>query len=225
MSGPRIFLFFVTLVGLLGWWALVGDEDADLKRGLEETEIAFEQLEAELRAMDEAYIPLTRRGFMLTLKGQHDRLRSGLAELRARRVHLENDESLERLERLPAFREIAEEANELFTHARSLHARTKARYEFQVESSPLLNRCRSMRDLLGATKLEDPGLRARRDSLGGTFAVLEQGAKTADGVLATNLSQGVSLGKTNLKSLERLAEDQEGLLTELGVEIPVAPSP
>jgi hypothetical protein len=86
-----------------------------------------------------------------------------------------------------------------------------------LESSPLLARSRTLRDLLAEAESEDAELRARRDSLAGTFANLESGAKIADNVLIQNLTQGSALAETEVRNLERLIEQQERLAEALGL--------
>jgi len=217
VKGPLILLGLAAALGCLMWWALVGDEDADMLRGREETDITFGMVEEQIRAMDEAFEHLTRRGFMLNWRRQHEELRTALAELRERRVELEMRQDLAPRERLATFRELVDRSDQLLARAVSLNRRTQARYEFMLEVSPLLKTSRMWRDLLGAADSDDGELRARRDSLAGTFANLEHGAQIADNVLIQNLSQGKSLGETEIRSLKRLIEQQEILAEELGL--------
>jgi hypothetical protein len=74
------------------------------------------------------------------------------------------------------------------------------------------------RDLLSTGKAESPEILARRDSLAGTFANLEEGAKITDNVLIQNLNQGKGLGQTEVRNLRRLIEQQEILAKQLGLE-------
>lgn len=224
MKGPRILLALLLGLLLVGWWALVGDRDADLERGLEESDVALDAFEEELRALDALYQPLVRQGHMLSLRSQHERLRSGLARLRARRLELQGDSSIERRARLPAFRQLVQESDELLAETRSLRGRVQARQEFREVSSPLLERARSFRDRFAELDPPTDALRTRRDALGASFADLEQGARTTDRILADNLSQGTTLGHSNLTGLKRLIEQQEALAQELGLAPPTAPT-
>ncbi len=220
MKGPVILLgLVVALAGIL-YWALVGPGGADVQRGLEETDLAFSLVEAEIRALDEDFIPLTRQGYMLNLRRQHEELRDRLAVLKARRLEVREDEALVAHQRLDAFREIVDATDELYAQAKSLHRRTEARYAFMIEVSPLLQRARALRDLLDAADCEDEALRVRRDALAGSFADLEQGAKTADTVLQQNVTQGETLAGAELRSLRELVEEQRKLAAAMGVEVP-----
>jgi hypothetical protein len=225
VRGPYI-LFAVSLcVAALFWWALVGDKDADLKRGLAECEVAFTALEDELRALDVVIEPLVQQGWKLSLRAQHDKLTSELASLQVRRLDVRNDNSLRKRERLPLLREVVTETDELLALAMHLRSRVAARFEFQTKSSPLLGRSRALRDLLlshlatSATP-PDADLRRRVDGMSGTFADLEQGAIITDGILAKNLEQGRTLGGANLIGLKNLIVSQEALAAELGLTIP-----
>lgn len=220
MKGPLILIGLLGILALFMWWALVGGEDADMLRGREETDITFGLVEDEIRAMDEAFEHLTRRGFMLNWRRHHEELRSGLAELQARRVDVETRDDLSQRERLAAFRDLVDRSDGLLARAVSLRRRTQARYDFMIEVSPLLQQSRTLRDLLIGADPEDPELRARRDGLAGTFANLEQGAKIADNVLIQNLTQGTGLAESEVRNLKRLIEQQEALAEALGLVVP-----
>jgi hypothetical protein len=218
MKGPLILLGLVTAIGCLLWAALVGGEDAEMHRGREETNITFGMVEEEILSMNEAFEGLTRRGFMLNWRRQHEELRHALAELREHRVELESQRDLPPRERLNAFRDLVTRSDRLLARARSLNRRTQARYDFMLEVSPLLKTARMWRDLLSTGKAESPEILARRDSLAGTFANLEEGAKITDNVLIQNLNQGKGLGQTEVRNLRRLIEQQEILAKQLGLE-------
>jgi hypothetical protein len=218
VKGPLILFGLLAILGCLMWWALVGDEDADMHRGREETDITFGMVADEIRGMDEAFQHLTRQGFMLNWRRQHEELRSGLAELRAHRVEVETRQDLSQRERLSVFRELVDASDSLLAQAVSLRRKTQARYDFMLKVSPLLQKSRNLRDLLADADSEDSLLRTRRDSLAGTFANLEQGAKIADNVLIQNLTQGTALGETEVRNLIRLIEQQEKLVEAMGLE-------
>lgn len=222
MKGSLIFLGLVAVLGGLLWWALVGGGSVDKERGREETEIAFGLLEEEIRAMDEAFIPLTRMGYLLNLKRRHEELRSGLSKLKAQRLELETDEQLDPRSRLTAFRDLVNSSDMLLAQARSLHAHTRARYNYMIQVSPLLKRARALAGLLEAAETEDPELVARRDSLAGTFADLERGSKIADNVLTQNMEQGSALAQSEILNLRRLIENQEKLARSLALDVPPA---
>lgn len=220
MSGPRILLILLGGLAVLLWVALDEGEDADVRRGLEETAMALEAVEDELRAFDQPYQELARRGLMLTLKQEHDGLRAALAEARARRLHIPEDEDIPRNRKLAALRELRDEIDELLGFARSLHGRVKARHEFITTSSPLLTRARILRDLLAETPIDDPDLSLRRESTAGHFAELEGYAKRTDALLHQNVEQGRVLGQTTLNGLKECIASQEELLGELGRPLP-----
>ena len=218
MRGPLILFGLVAALGLLLWSALVGDENAEMLRGREETDITFGMVEEEILSMNEAFEGLTRRGFMLNWRRQHEELRHALAKLREQRVELESQQDFSPRERLNAFRDLVTRSDQLLARARSLNRRTQARYEFMLEVSPLLKTARMWRDLLSTAEVDSPDILARRDSLAGTFANLEGGAKIADNVLIQNLNQGKGLGETEIRNLRRLIEQQEILAKQLGLE-------
>ncbi|MFT7463506.1 MAG: hypothetical protein ACI9EF_001850 [Pseudohongiellaceae bacterium] len=201
MSGGRILIAMFLGLALLLWLALDEGEDADIRRGLEETAVALDAVTAELASFDDLYQQLSRRGLMLRLKTEHDGLRAQLATLRARRLHIPDDPTVERPRKLRVFRELRDEANQLFAMTSSLGMRVNARHEFITLSSPRLNRCRELRDKLLAYPLENDELTTRVSAMSGHFAELEGFAKQADSMLHSNINQGQILGQTTLNGL------------------------
>jgi hypothetical protein len=202
VSGGRILIILFVALGLILWIALSEGTDADLRRGLEETQVALDAMAAELSAFDGIYQQLSRRGLMLRLNNEHNGLRAKLAELRARRLHIPDDETIPRPRKLHAFRELKTEAETLLELTRSLHGRVKARHEFITLSSPLLNQARDLRNKLLDYALHNDELTTRVQSLAGYFAELEGYAKQTDSMLHSNISQGQILGQSNLKGLK-----------------------
>lgn len=201
MSGGRILAIMFCGLGLLLWLALDEGQDADIRRGLEESAVALDAVTAELASFDDIYQQLSRRGLMLRLKNEHDSLRAKLAELRARRLHIPDDESIARPRKLRVFRELRDEAKVLLSLTSSLRVRVTARHEFITVSSPKLNRCRELRDKLLAYPLDNDELTTRVQSLSGYFAELEGYAKQADSLLHSSLEQGQIMGQTTLNGL------------------------
>jgi len=213
VSGGRILIIMFLGLGLLIWLALDEGEDADIQRGLEESAVALDAVTAELASFDDIYQQLSRRGLMLRLKTEHDGLRAELAALRARRLHIPDDESIPRPRKLRAFRELRDETQQLLALTSSLAVRVSARHEFITLSSPLLNRCRELRDRLLAYPLENDELTTRVSSLAGYFAELEGYAKQADSLLHSNLQQGQVMGQTTLNGLNNCITEMTELDT------------
>ena len=215
MNGPRILLIVLVVLGALLWGALVGNPDADIERGREETQLAFDAVETELALLEPLYQEVSSRGLMLNLKTLHDDLRSQLADLRERRIEIENDESLGRRERLPAMRELVDESDAVLAGVRQLRQTVQARYEFMTVVSPLLAESRDLRDRISASAPQDPARVARASELGGQFSELEQMAKTTDRTLQANIQQGQQLGHAALNGLRGLIDAQRQLLAEI----------
>lgn len=220
MTGPRILLILIAALAALLWFALDEGEDADVRRGLEETAMALTAVESELKAFDAPYQELSRRGLMLNLKKEHDALRAALAEARARRLHIPDDPQVPRNRKLARLRELRGEIDELLAFTRSLRGRVTARHEFITTSSPLLTQAREWRDLLLATPIDDPDLAVRRESIVGHFAELESYAKRTDALLHQNIEQGRVLGQTTLNGLEDCLESERELIEQLGLTVP-----
>lgn len=207
MSGGRILIVLFLGLGLILWAALGEGKDADVRRGMEETQVSLDAVAAELAAFDSIYQQLSRRGLMLRLNNEHNSLRAKLAELRARRLHIPDDQKIPRPRKLHAFRELRSEAEELLVLTTSLRARVQARHEFITLSSPLLNQARDLRDRLLDYSLQNDELITRVQSLAGYFAELEGYAKQTDSMLHSNIQQGQILGQSNLQGLKNCIQE------------------
>ncbi|MCB9898441.1 MAG: hypothetical protein H6825_10590 [Planctomycetes bacterium] len=220
MSGPRILAIVLAGLGLLLWLALAGDEDADLVRGREETELAFGSVQAELEAMQDTYHQLTQQGRKLALKEQYDALRAGLAVLRSEQMALLTNDELPRRQRLPELRKLVERSDSLLAQAQMLHRQVDERWGFIQECSPLLERARALRDELAAWDRDgvESARRIEVRALAESFAVAEQHAASADRAYASDLEQGRILCRATLDGLAGLIADQEALLETLGAD-------
>ena len=223
MSGGRILSVMFLGLGLLIWLALDEGKDADIQRGLEETAVALDAVTAELASFDDIYQQLSRRGLMLRLKTEHDGLRAQLAAMRARRLHIPDDDSIVRPRKLRAFRALRDEAQQLLAFTTSLAVRVGARHEFITLSSPQLNRCRDLRDKLLSYALENDELTTRVSALSGYFAELEGYAKQADSLLHSNLDQGQVMGQTTLNGLRNCITEMTELDQTVREHLGLAP--
>ncbi|RKY22250.1 MAG: hypothetical protein DRQ55_01590 [Planctomycetota bacterium] len=215
MSGPRILV--VVMLGLIAliWVGLSDDPSHDRERGLQESQLALEAIENELRDMESDYRLLSSGKLRLDLKVEHDEVRSRLALLRSRRLRLADDTQLERRQILPAFRSLVVEADEALAFAQGLGRRVKARHDFIVDSSPLLRDARALRDALQAHPNADPVLRGRVDEAAGWFAELEGHALRSDSLLQQNPQQGAIMAGATLNGLRRFLKEGEALRDEL----------
>lgn len=217
MSGLRILLVVLLAMGLMLWYALAGAEDADLERGLRETDQAFARVEDTLRELEPTYQQLTRLGRKLALKETFDSIRKGLVVLRAEQVGVARDTSLERRQRLPELRKLVTRADDLLLQATLLQRQVDARWTFIQTSSPLLAESRGLRDELLAYDVESVQgvLRTEIRALADSFAVAEGHARNADAQLAGDLEQGRILCEATLNGLRGLIEEQKRLLARL----------
>lgn len=212
MSGPRILLAVVVAAALLVWLTLGTGEDSDLERGLEETEIALAHVEAELGALDPAYQALRAQGLILNLREQHDRIRTLLTLHKDRRLEIQTDPALDPRQRLPLLRELVDQIDGTLALAVSLHRTLDALVAFRKEASPILEEVRALRDRLDAVAAPDDAFEARRSTLAGSLADLDQRVAMADKLLRENTEQGRRMGEAALTELRKLLDEQRQLL-------------
>jgi len=216
MRGPRILLAVLALAGVLLWLALSRAGDSDLDRGLDETQVAIEHVEAELAALDPSYQALRAQGLVLGLREQHDRVLTLLAQHKSRRVEIRTDPSLDPRQRLPLLRELVDSIDETLAVAVTLHRTVDAIVEFRHDAGPLLDDAHALRDKLEAVTPPDAAFSERRSTLAGTLADLEQRVATADHILRDNPEQGRKLGEKSLAELRTLMDEQRQLLASAG---------
>lgn len=224
MSGGRILAALVALGGLIVWWGLFGGSDQDLRRGLDETDMAFENVTAALREAepDLAFLRALP-GLRLAVQEEHARLVGQLGSLRDEQVALANDTNLARRERLPRLRDVVTRTDSLLAHAESFRRRLAGRVAFMRDSSPLLSTAEKQRDALAAlvapseeSVAPDEALATRISQLAGTWADLRSKAKLVDRLTDQNPVQGIPMGSGVLSSLRSLIDEQRALLDAHG---------
>jgi hypothetical protein len=221
MTGPRILLLGLVLLGGLLWAALT-QGDADLERGLALTDEAFAAVEAELQALEPPFYNLTRRARGLAqrslgLKETHDQITGGLQALKAERKHIVRSDPDDPRARLPALLEVRDRTDQLLNMARGLHTQVDMRWEFIETSTPLLGESRALRDRLAAYDIEGTSndVRIRVQGLAQSFDVAAGQAATADRTMTFELEQGRILGQATLNGLQGLIREQQILLAEI----------
>jgi hypothetical protein len=212
MSGARILIGVLLVAALLLWGALAGGSDADLDRGLDATDDAFEHVERALKELDPDYQALRAQGLVLGLREQHDDLRNKLAALKTRRVELANDPAVDRRERLPQFEAIVEESDVLLDLAVQLHRECRALVEFRKEVGPLLVDAARQRAELAARSEADPDRRARIATAAETLREAEDSAAMAERLMHGNVDHGRQFGQGTLSKLRSVIAEQARLL-------------
>jgi len=217
MNGPRILLIVAAAIAVLLYLAVSRDESAPIDRGLEESEAAFALVEAKLAELAPCYDFLLEQGLALTMREEHEGLRTKLATLRDRRVSLETDTTLDARARLEQMRDLAREADELSAWAIDLGNRLCARVDFMQTSTPLLREARRLRDELARNRPDDDEeLAVRIQNLASSFGEYEDRARLAVNLMKQNADQGAIMAATVLSGLRTLIEDQQATLEQLG---------
>ncbi len=212
MSGARILLAVLLFAALLLWAALAGGGDADLDRGMANTDEAFAAVEAELSALDPDYQALRAQGMVLALRDQRDDLLNRLAGLKSRRVQITQDDATDRRERLPALRGLVDEADVVLSLAVNLHRECSALVAWRSRSQPMLAEAGTQRSKLAACPEKDEARRARIASLATGLGEIERQAPMVERLLHDNLEQGRNLGDSMLARLRTLLDEQARLL-------------
>lgn len=225
MTGPRILLLGLALLGALVWAALT-QGDADLERGLALTDEAFAAVEAELQALEPNYHQLTRRARGLAqrslgLKETHDQITGGMQALKAERKHIVRSDPDDPRARLPALLEVRDRTDQLLAMARVLHTQVDMRWEFIETSTPLLGESRGLRDELAAYDVDGTptDLRIAIQGLSQSFDIAAGQASTADRTMTFDLEQGRILGQATLNGLQGLIREQRLLLAEIAEQL------
>ncbi len=208
MNGPRILGLVALAAAVLLWMALSGPADADLERGLAETDAAFAAVDGQLAALDADYRTLCSQGLVLGLRETHDQITSRLAELRSRRLDITGDAALDRRQRLPRLRELAASSDEVLALAVSLRRECDALVSLRRAARPLVEQARAHRDALGDAPPPDDATRQRIDALAASLSDLEQRLQLAEQQIRRNLEQGVQLGQGALRDLRSLIDTQ-----------------
>ena len=208
MSGPRILLVVLVAAAALLWMALAGPRDADLDRGLKETEQAFAAVDEQLAALDPDYQTLRAQNLALGLRDAHDQIVTHLAELRSRRLDIASDASLERRLRLPRLRDLVAESDELLALALGLRRECAALLGLRRASQPLVADARRRRDLLAQKQPRDDEERHRIEALASSLGDIEQRLAAAEQQIRRNLDQGIAMGQGVLRDLQTLIDQQ-----------------
>ncbi|MGQ0553960.1 MAG: hypothetical protein ACT4PU_12175 [Planctomycetota bacterium] len=215
MNGPRIFLIFLVLGGVLLWAALAGGRGADLKRGLLETDRAFAAVDSELLALDPDFQALRSQDWLLGLSEERDLIVAGLAGLRSRRVALVTEDSADPRLRLPALRALALETDELCARAIELRRRLEGLRSLRERSAPVLERSRKLLEQIQARLPASGEVVQRAAALARALGERGPQIDLAERLLRENVDQGLQLGESTLSALNSLVEQQEALLREL----------
>ena len=215
MNGPRILLLVLVAAGLLLWMALSGPRDADLQRGVEQTDAAFAAVDAELAALDPDYQALRAQGLLLGLRESRDQVVTRLAELRSQRLDIVADKDLDRRQRLPKLRELAEQSDAMLALALSVHREASALVQFRQQAQPLVVDARQRRDALAQRTPPDDNARHRIEALASSLSEIEQRLQVTEQQIRRNFEQGVALGQGALRDLRALIDQQTALAAQL----------
>ena len=216
MSGPRILVAVLLLAAVMLWLATSTGDDADLERGLDETQVAITAVEEELAALDPSYQALRAQGLVLGLREQHDRIVTLLSQHKDRRIEIRTDSSLDPRQRLPLLRELVDTTDETLALAVQMHRTVDAIVAFRRDAAPLLDDARRLRDQLEALTPPDDAWGDRRATLASSLADLDQRLASADRRLRDNAEQGRMLGERAMADLRTLMDQQRQLLAAGG---------
>ena len=212
MTGPRILLGVLLATTLLLWMALRGPADADLDRGMDETDAAFGAVDAELAALDGDYQLLRGQGLSLGLRETRDQIVTRLAELRSQRLDIVREPGLDRRQRLPRLRALARSSDEMLALAVALRRECAALVALRLTAQPLVAEARRRRDVLSRQPPADDAARTRADALASALSDIEQRLQVAEQQVRRSLDQGVAMGQGVLADLASLIEQQGALL-------------
>ena len=215
MTGPRILAGVAALAALLLWAALAGGRDADLERGLEETEQAFARVEAELAALEPDYRELLAQGLVLGLREQHGVIRDQLAEQRARRVALRTDPTIDRRQRLPELRALVEQADGTLALAVGLRRECAALVEHRRTCWPLRDEGRTLQGQIENRQPPSGELAGRAAALAASLTERSQEVDLAEQLIRQNAEQGARFSASIAAQLRQLVAEQQALLREL----------
>jgi len=214
MSGARILVAVLAIGALLLWAALAGDKDADLQRGMEQTEIAFVAVDDKLAALDRDYQTLLGQGLALGMRGTHDQIRSGLASLRSQRVAIRDNATLDRRERLPRMLDLVDSADQLLALATNLHLTVTTMVAFRKEALPLLERTRDQATRLEQLATTDAERASRIAALASSLTETHQKVIMSEQFIRQDVEQGAQLGLQALNTLRTIDQEQRKLLDE-----------
>jgi hypothetical protein len=215
VNGPRILIGVTALAGVLLWAALAGGRDADLERGLQETELAFAAVDAELAAMDADFRALTGQSPVLGLREEHMRVRDALVALRSERVAIETDPALDRRARLPRLRSLVERADEALALAVGLRRKCAAMAGLREQRRPLLDAARQQQARIDELRPETGEAATRAAQLATSLADLAQRLELTEHLIRQNTQQGRQFGENTLSELRQLVQQQQALLANL----------
>jgi hypothetical protein len=215
VNGLRILVGVIALAGLLLWLALTGGSDADLERGLHETEQAFRAVDEELAAMDDDFRSLTAESPVLGLREEHTRVRDVLVGLRDERVEIESDASLDRRARLPRLRALVQKADEALAMAVSLRRKCAALASLREQKRPLLATSRKLQEQIDVLRPADGETATRAAQLASSLADIAQRLELAEHLIRQNTEQGRQFGENSLSELRKLGAQQQALLETL----------
>lgn len=196
----------------LFWAALAGDPDADLERGLVETEQAFTAVDEQLAKLDPDYQELRRQSLVLGLRETHDQIRSGLASLRSARVGIREDSTQDRRERLPRLRKLVNSADQLLVLATNLRQTTGTLVAFRKESVPLIAAASGQADLLEQYETRNADEDARIAALATSLTEIHQKLVMSEQLIRQDVEQGARFGGQTLTSLRTIVAEQRKLL-------------
>lgn len=212
MNGPRILAAVLAVGALLLWAALAGDQDADLRRGLTETDRAFAAVDDKLADLDPDYQTLRSQGLVLGLRETHDQIRSGLASLRTERVAIREDTLLDRRERLPRLRELVDRIDQWLARATGLHLTIAALVNYRKEVLPLLNTADEQITRLDQLVQAGDSRSTIIATLATSLTETHQSVAMAMQLIHQDVEQGARFGKQTLTSLRTIIEEQRKLL-------------
>ena len=215
MTGPRLLAAVAGLAALLLWAALAGGRDEDLERGLEETALAFERVEAELAALDPDFRALLAQGLVLELREQHTVIRNRLAEERARVLAVRTDPAIDRRQRLPRLRDLVERADETLALAVELRRECSARVEHRRACWPLRDEARTLQAQIENRQPTSGELAARAAALASSLAERGQQVELAEQLIRENSEQGARFSAGIAAELRQLIAEQRALLRDL----------
>lgn len=215
MNGPRILLGVLAVAGLSLWAALAGDGDADLERGLHETDRAFAAVDQELADLEADFRALTEQGPMLGLREEHARVRELLTDLRDERVAIESDPAVDRRARLPRLLALAERADEALALAVGLRRKCHALSSLRRAKQPVLDEALRLQERIDARRPAEGEAATHAAQLASGLAELSQRLMLAEQLIRTNTAQGAQFGDNALAELRQLVERQRALLDSL----------